>query len=147
MFYVFYSLLLKPETWNLKPASAFETLWICCFDTNVTCNSYKNVRLYLLQMGDWTRTEYHSYYCLFYFLLNGDTKTVWFSWFFLQCDFFLRNFALENRRRAPFPSEELRTKTTSPISFVRVLRTSLQRDSIVNLSRSLPYMYVHAGCK
>ena len=32
--------------------------------------------------------------CHFQFSENGDTKTVWFSWFFLQCDFFLRNFAL-----------------------------------------------------
>ena len=47
------------------------------------------------KMGEWTWTEYHSYYCLFQFSENGDTKTVWFSWFFLQCEFFLRNFALE----------------------------------------------------
>ena len=104
---MFYFFLVKPfETnWNpLKlsetsvsvwnPLKLSETLWICCFDTNVTCNSYKNVRLYLLQMGEWTQTEYHSYYCHFQFSENGDTKTVWFSWFFLHWDFFLRNFAL-----------------------------------------------------
>ena len=67
---------------------------ICGFNTIVTCNSYKNVRLYLLQMGEWTWTEYHSYYCLFQFSENGDTKTVCFSRFCLQCDVFLRNFAL-----------------------------------------------------
>ena len=46
--------------------------------------------------------------CHFQFSENGDTKTVWFSRFCLQCDFFLRNFALGNQetgtvsvRRAP----------------------------------------------
>ena len=46
------------------------------------------------KMGEWTWTEYHSYYCLFQFSENGDTKTVCFSRFCLQCGVFLRNFAL-----------------------------------------------------
>ena len=54
----------------------------------------------------------------------------------------MSNFALENRRRAPFPSEELRTKMTSPISFVRILRTSLHlkirpKDSLTEATLSV----------
>ena len=51
------------SVWN--PLKLSETLWICGFNIIVTCNSYKNVRLYLLQMGEWTQTEYHSYYLPF----------------------------------------------------------------------------------
>ena len=43
---------LKLETWNQRQRLKLsETLWICGFNIIVTCNSYKNVRLYLLQNG------------------------------------------------------------------------------------------------
>ena len=64
------------------------------------------------------------------------------------CVFFWRNeinvvtLHSEIRRRAPFPSEELQTKTTSPISFVRILRTSLHlkirpKDSLTEATLSV----------
>ena len=69
------------------------------------------------------------------------------------CVFFWRNeinvvtLHSEIRRRAPFPSEELQTKTTSPISFVRVLRTSLHSQfwNVRLFSQFLPLVYAYVG--